>query len=185
MDETIFFSSPLDFGAWLAEHGTGEDELWVGIWKQNSGESSLSWAESIDEALCHGWIDGVRQTVDDQRYRIRFTLRRSGSRWSAKNLARVEELTAEGRMGPAGIAAYEARPRERAPERVEELSPELEERLEASGEAWAFFQAQPPGYRRTSIGWVMDAKREETRVRRLETLIEDSADGIRIKPLRR
>ncbi len=190
MAGTTYFASPSDWGAWLAEHAAREDELWVGFWKRGSGEASISWAESVDEALCHGWIDGVRQSVDEQRYRIRFTPRRSRSKWSAKNLRRFDELEAAGRVQRPGRAAFEARAAEPAGYSYEEraaatLPEEYQHRLEANAPAWTFFQAQPPGYRQTSILWVVSAKREATRLRRLETLIEDSGNGQRIKPLRR
>lgn len=189
-DEAIFFESHAAWGEWLGEHGASHDELWVGFWKRGTDQPTLTWEESVDEALCHGWIDGIRRSVDDQRYKIRFTPRRARSSWSTKNLNRVEELTAAGRMQPAGLAVFEAREVESASSSVDrsdpgELPPDYQQELEATPSALAFFEAQPPGYRRLSVRWVLDAKREETRLRRLRVLIEDSANGLRIKPLRR
>ena len=158
MDDAIFFSSPGGWADWLGEHGEHEDEIWVGLWKQATGKPSLSWAESVDEALCHGWIDGIRQTVDDDRYRIRFTPSRSRSRWSAKNLARAAELEALGRMRPAGTAVLEARMAgsdadvdERASQA--QLSEVYQQEFRRSPSAWTFFAAQPPGYRRKATQW--------------------------------
>ena len=189
-DDTIFFASPAAWRDWLNGHAGAGDLVWVGFWKKGAGEPSLSWDEAVDEALCHGWIDGVRQSVDDRRYRIRFTPRRPGSRWSAKNVRRVGELEAEGRLLPAGRAAFEARTGDPdgysfAQRTAMTLPPEFQQQLEASEGAWEFFRAQPRGYRRDAIHWVTEAKREATRERRLRILIEDSEAGLRIKPLRR
>jgi len=190
MDAT-FFPTPEDFRAWLEEHHESESELWVGFYKVGTGRPSITWPESVDEALCFGWIDGLRKKLDDESYVIRFTPRKPTSNWSAKNLSRIEELIAEGRVRPAGLAIYEARDPEKSRvysfERRKEakLDTDKEARFRANGAAWEFFQSQPPGYRRTSIHWVISAKREETRARRLNTLIEDSAAGRRIAPLRR
>lgn len=186
-----FFPTPADFRRWLEEHHESESVLWVGFYKVGSGKPSITWPESVDEALCFGWIDGLRKSVDEESYKIRFTPRKPTSNWSAKNLARIEELIAEGRVRPMGLEVYEARDPEKSAvysfERRKEaqLPPEAEARFRANQEAWEFFQSQPPGYRRTATHWVVSAKREETRARRLDTLIEDSAAGRRIKPLRR
>ena len=180
-----FFATPPEWRAWLEAYGDSVSEVWVGLHKQATGALGLTWDEATDEALCFGWIDGLRQSVDKDRYRIRFTPRRAGSRWSAKNLKRFEELNAEGRVRPRGLAAYQRRSDQPSEPTDEELSPELRERLEANGAAWVFFESQPPGYRRTALRWVMDAKREATRERRLAELIEDSANGLRINALRR
>lgn len=186
----LFFPTPEDFGNWLAEHHDERDELWVGYYKKATGKPSMTWPESVDEALCHGWIDGVRKSIDRQAYKIRFTPRRPGSHWSLVNLGRVAVLIAEGRMTPHGLAVYEARvpensgrysfERERA-----ELSAEQVADFRAEPRAWDFWNAQPPGYRKQATWWVVSAKREETRERRLATLIADSANGLRIKQLRR
>jgi uncharacterized protein YdeI (YjbR/CyaY-like superfamily) len=188
--EARFFARPNEFRAWLEHNHETEREVLVGFYKQHTGRRAMTWAESVREALCFGWIDGITRRIDDDRYCIRFTPRKPGSNWSAVNVQHVEELTREGRMRPAGIAAFEARPREQTGvityenRREAKLSPEQEAQLRASEAAWEFFRAQPPGYRQMAIFWVVSAKREETRARRLSTLIDDSAHGRRIALLR-
>jgi uncharacterized protein YdeI (YjbR/CyaY-like superfamily) len=190
MSEPIFFAGHAEFRAWLEKHHDTEDEVIVGFHKKATGKQTMSWAESVDEALCFGWIDGVRRPIDEHSYAQRFTPRRKRSIWSTRNIARVEALKSEGRMTPAGLAAFEARDPARSEIYSHEkgrgkLTPEYEERLRANAKAWEFFSAQPPGYRRTAGHWVMQAKREETRERRLGTLIADSEAGRRIGLLRR
>jgi uncharacterized protein YdeI (YjbR/CyaY-like superfamily) len=185
-----FFPTPADFRGWLAEHHDSEGELWVGFYKKTTGKPSITWPESVDEALCFGWIDGLRRSIDGEAYMIRFTPRRTGSTWSRVNLERVGLLIEEGRMTPSGMAAYEARDPEKTGRYSFEqddirLSREQEREFRRHAEAWRFWKAQPPGYRKQATGWVVSAKREETRARRLATLIEDSANGLRIKELRR
>jgi uncharacterized protein YdeI (YjbR/CyaY-like superfamily) len=192
VDDAVFFASPREWREWrewLEVHGASLDACWVGFWKQGTGQPSLTWDESVDEALCFGWIDGIRKSVDDERYRIRFTPRRARSKWSAKNLRRFDELEATGLVQPAGRAALERRTEAPAgcsfEQRTTELPPQYQQRFEDEPAAWAFFAAQPPGYRSGSIHWVTSAQREETRLRRLATLISDSANGERLKQLRR
>jgi uncharacterized protein YdeI (YjbR/CyaY-like superfamily) len=185
-----FFPTPNDFRRWLEEHHDSEDELWVGFHKKATGRPTITWPESVDEALCFGWIDGLRKSVDDDAYMIRFTPRRPSSTWSLVNLERVTALLEEGRMAEAGIAAYEARDPEKAGIYAFEsddarLSRQQEREFRRHAEAWAFWKAQPPGYRRQTTRWVVSAKREATRARRLATLIDDSANRRRIKQLRR
>jgi uncharacterized protein YdeI (YjbR/CyaY-like superfamily) len=186
-----YFSTPADFRAWLEAHHETEAELLVGFHKKGSGKASITWPESVDEALCFGWIDGVRRSVSPSAYSIRFTPRRPTSIWSAVNVARVAELTARGRMQAAGRGAFAARTPERtgvyAFERTSaaRFSREQEAALRANRGAAAFFDAQPPWYRRTATHWVVSAKRPETRERRLSRLIADSAAGRRIAPLAR
>lgn len=185
-----FFPTSDDFRRWLTEHHREAEELWVGYYKKSTGKPSITWPESVDEALCFGWIDGIRKSIDEEAYKIRFTPRRTGSHWSRVNLERVAVLTERGRMAPAGIAAHEARDpkksgqysfeRERA-----RLTPAQRRELEAHPDAWAFWKDQPPGYRKQATWWIQSAKREVTKARRLATLIEDSANGLRVKPLRR
>jgi uncharacterized protein YdeI (YjbR/CyaY-like superfamily) len=181
-----FFATPDEFRAWLEENHESESEVVVGFYKKSTGRASLTWTESVREALCFGWIDGVRRRIDDDSYSIRFTLRKRGSNWSLVNIRHVEELTRAGRMRPGGIEAFEARRPEKTGVYTYEnrheakLSKEHEERFQANEGAWEFFQAQPPGYRQTAIFWVVSAKREETRDRRLTTLIGDSAQQRRI-----
>jgi uncharacterized protein YdeI (YjbR/CyaY-like superfamily) len=188
--EPTTFERPEDFRRWLERHHESERELWVGYFKKASGRASMTWPESVDEALCYGWIDGIRKRIDADRYMIRFTPRRPGSIWSAVNISRVAVLTEEGRMRPAGRKAFEARREDRSGiysyERREEalLPPGYEKRFRAKKKAWSWFEEQPKGYRQSTFRWVMTAKREDTRKRRLATLIEDSAAGRRIAPLR-
>ena len=182
--DPVYFRSPDEFRAWLEDHHASVDELWVGYFKKGTGTPSMTWPESVDEALCFGWIDGLRRRVDDERYAIRFTPRRTGSTWSRVNLGRVEVLMAAGRMRPAGMAAYEARKPEASGYSYEERPQELPEPYAAAFRerdeaAWSFFQAQSPSYRRLAIGWILDAKREATRWRRLEQIVEASAGGKR------
>ena len=188
--DVTHFDSPEAFRAWLEEHHAEHDALWVGFWKKSTGRASLSWEESVDVALCYGWIDGIRKRVDDHAYTIRFTPRRDGSVWSRRNIERYEALEEAGRIAPAGAAAYERRTEDRSgvysfeQESPPTLSEEYRARLEANGAAWADWQSRPPGYRKLVSHWVMSAKRESTRERRLATLIEDCAAGRKIKPLR-
>jgi uncharacterized protein YdeI (YjbR/CyaY-like superfamily) len=180
-----FFASPQDFRAWLEKHHASAQELLVGFHKKASGMPSITWPESVDHALCFGWIDGVRRSIDDASYTIRFTPRKSGSMWSAKNIGRVAELTEMGLMRPAGIAAFERRTEARSgvysfEQETIELGRAYERRFRADRAAWAFFQAQPPSYRKAVTWWVVSAKREETRLRRLEKLIDGSANERRI-----
>jgi uncharacterized protein YdeI (YjbR/CyaY-like superfamily) len=182
--EPTYFPSASAFREWLEEHHADVAELWVGYHKVGTGVPSMTWSESVDEALCFGWIDGVRQRVDERRYAIRFTPRRRGSPWSRVNLAKVETLLAQGRMRPAGMAAFEARPAEPAGYTYEEAPMDLPEPYaalfrERGAAAWDFFQSQSPSYRRTAIGWILDAKREETRLRRLDQIVDASAAGCR------
>jgi uncharacterized protein YdeI (YjbR/CyaY-like superfamily) len=186
-----FFASPAAFRAWLAEHGATSTELWVGFHKKASGKPSITWREAVDEALCFGWIDGVRRSVDADRYMQRFTPRTARSTWSAVNLARAKELIRLRRMRAAGRRAYERRDDKRSGYSYEQLSKaaRLDEAAErafrADATAWAYFEAQIPSYRRAAIAWVTNAVKEETRRRRLTTLIEDSHEARPIKPLRR
>lgn len=190
-EKPTFFPTPEDFRAWLEEHHDSAEVLWVGYYKKATGKPSITWPESVDEALCFGWIDGLRKSVDEVSYKIRFTPRKPDSNWSAVNIARVKELVLEGRMRPAGLAAYERRLETKSrvysyeQRKKAKLDPEAEKRFRANTEAWEFFRSQPPGYRKTAIHWVTSAKRKDTRKRRLDTLIKDSANGVRIAPLRR
>jgi uncharacterized protein YdeI (YjbR/CyaY-like superfamily) len=189
--EPAFFATPEEFRAWLERHAGEAGELLVGLRKVGSGLPSITWPEAVDEALCVGWIDGVRRRIDDSAYSIRFTPRKPGSTWSAINIERVAALTAEGRMRPAGLAAFaarsEARSRVYSYERTEPpaLSSEAEALFRAEPGAWDFFSAQAPWYRRTALHWVTGAVREATRERRLAQLIADSAAGRRLAHLTR
>jgi uncharacterized protein YdeI (YjbR/CyaY-like superfamily) len=183
--EPIFFNSPAAFRSWLESNAGSATELWAGFHKRATGRPSMTWPESVDEALCFGWIDGIRKSLGDDRYVIRFTPRRPGSNWSAVNIARVDELTAAGLMRPAGVAAFGARDEGRSRvysyEREKAaLAPEQEECLRANGDAWRFWESQASSYRRVASWWVVSAKRPETRQRRLDRLIVDSARGARV-----
>ena len=189
--EPLFFASAAEFGRWLKKNHAKESELLVGYCKVGSAKPSMSWAESVDQALCFGWIDGVRRSLGEDAYTIRFTPRKPTSIWSAVNVARVAELTKLGKMRPAGERAFAARTPERTGvysfERAAaaKLTPAQEKRLRSNRKAAAFFDAQAPWYRRTAIHWVISAKKEETRERRMAELIADSAAGRTIKPLTR
>ena len=183
-----FFTTPAAFRRWLERNHDKADELLVGFWKKDSGKPSITWPESVDEALSFGWIDGVRRRIDDESYSIRFTPRRRGSIWSAVNIKRATELSKLGRMAPAGLRAFEARDEKKSAiysyeNRPRDLAPEYEKRFRANEKAWDFWSAQPPGYRRLATYWVMEAKKEETRERRLTLLIDDSAHGRRLGAL--
>ena len=187
MTEPLYFAGPDDFRAWLEANHESAPELLVGFYKRGTGRPSMTWPESVDEALCFGWIDGIRRSIDAERYSIRFTPRRPRSTWSAVNIRRVSALVAEGRMRPAGLRAFEARVPERSGTYSSEqrdaarLPPGAEAAFRARPEAWTFFQAQPAWYRRNATWWVVSARRDETRERRLARLIEDSAAGRTIR----
>lgn len=181
-----FFSTPAAFRAWLVANHAKTAELLVGFEKRASKKSSVTWTQAVDEALCFGWIDGVRRTLDEASYTIRFTPRKPGSTWSAKNIERAAELEAAGRMRPAGRAALarrsERKSRTYSYERAEpaRLSDEFERRLKKDAAAWAFFQAQAPSYRSKVLHWVTSAKQEKTRAQRLERAIAAFAKGRRL-----
>lgn len=182
--EIEFYRTPLEFRRWLEENHKTEKELWVGFYKKNSGESGITYVEARDEALCFGWIDGVSKRVDETSFTIRFSPRRPGSIWSVVNIERVGELLELGRMQPAGIEAFNKRSQERSgiyayEQDDHKLDDAYEEQFRANEGAWTFFQAQAPWYKRAAKWWVMSAKKEETRVRRLATLIQDSEEGRR------
>ena len=178
-----------EFRAWLEEHHETAREIEVVFYKKGSGKPSMTWSESVDEALCFGWIDGVRRGRDEESYTIRFTPRKPRSNWSKINVEKVAKLKAAGLMRPAGLAAFERRSDERTGvysfENEAELAPEYEQRLRSNKAAAEYFDSRPPWYQRTAIHLIMSAKREETRLRRLVQLIEDSAAGRDIKQLRR
>ena len=186
-----FFAAPKDFRAWLEKHHATARELVVGFHKKGTTKRSITWPESVDEALCFGWIDGVRRSLGEEAYSIRFTPRRPRSIWSAVNVDRVAALEKAGRMSPAGRAAFALRTQERTGvysfERAEraKLARAEQRRLDSDAKARAFFRAQAPWYQRAAIHWVVSAKREETRQRRLATLIASSAAGTTIPPLTR
>lgn len=180
MNTATFFTDQWEFRAWLEVNHTTATELLVGFYKVGTGKPSLTWSEAVDQALCFGWIDGVRRSIDAESYYNRFTPRRPGSNWSGVNINKVESLTANGLMRPAGQAAFDRRTEDRSRIYSFEtgeatLDPELEAQFKANLTAWEYFCALAPSYRRLSIHWVMSAKRPETRLARLHRLITDSA----------
>ena len=181
--EPIYFEGPAALRDWFDAHHETATELWVGYHKKATGRPSLTWSLAVDEALCVGWIDGVRYSVDGERFRQRFTPRRKGSTWSAVNVAKVARLSAEGRMRPSGLAAFEARRDDRTAvysyERRHEaaLAPDEETRFRDNRDAWSWFEQQRKSYRTAATYWVASAKRPETRARRLGELIDESAAG--------
>ena len=188
--EPTFFPTPADFRRWLAKHHATATELLVGFYKVGSGKASITWPESVDQALCFGWIDGLRKRIDDESYTIRFTPRKPTSTWSAVNIKRVEELIQLGLMTPAGLKAFEARKANRSgiysyEQRTAELPPEYEKGLKANRAAWTFFQAQPASYRKAAMWWIVSAKQEATRLKRLAQLIDLSAHSQLIPQFRR
>ena len=189
--QPTFFETPAAFRRWLQRHHKSATELWVGFYKKGTGRPSLTWPESVDEALCFGWIDGIRKRLDDAAYVIRFTPRKPGSTWSTVNTRKAEELILARRMRPAGQRAFDARDPVRSGvysfEQREhaKLTPRQERQFKANKRAWVFFAAQPPGYRKIAAFYVTSAKQEATKARRLKILIDDSAAGQRIGLLRR
>jgi uncharacterized protein YdeI (YjbR/CyaY-like superfamily) len=185
-----FFATPADWRKWLESNHERETEVLVGFHKRDSGRPSITWPESVDGALCFGWIDGVRRSIDASSYTIRFTPRRSRSIWSNVNVKRAEELIASGLMHPAGLRAFEARTQVRSgvyafEQKEIQFNKNQEQEFKKNKDAWRFFQSQAPWYRRTATYWVISAKREETKAKRLKILIEDSAAGRTIGPLTR
>jgi uncharacterized protein YdeI (YjbR/CyaY-like superfamily) len=183
--KVVYFSSPADLRKWFARNHASATELWVGYYKKSSGRPSVTWPESVDEALCFGWIDGIRKSVDESRYTNRFTPRKPRSTWSAINIKRARALADEGRMRPAGLKAFEARRENRSGiYSYEQRRARLEEPyagvLRGNKAAQRFFEAQPASYRKVVGWWVVSAKKEETRRKRLKQLIADSAEGRRI-----
>jgi uncharacterized protein YdeI (YjbR/CyaY-like superfamily) len=189
--KTLFFATPADFRAWLKKNHATELELSVGFYKRDSGKPSITWPESVDAALCYGWIDGVRNSIDTVSYRIRFTPRKPTSTWSAMNVKRVAELTTLGLMRGAGNKAFAARKGDKTgiyayeQRKNARLSRAYQKQFRGNKKAWAFFQSQPAWYQRTATYRVISAKQEATRRRRLAELIKDSEAGLSIKELRR
>ncbi len=183
-----YFKSGDDFRVWLEANHASETELWLGFYKRDSGKIGITYAEALDEALCFGWIDGVKKRVDELSYTHRFTPRKPKSNWSLINIRHVERLKKAGRMRPAGLKAFAARTAAKSgvysfENKPRELSPDLRRQFMSDQAAWRFFQQQPPGYRRVAIFWVMSAKQEATRLRRLAQLMSDSGQGQRLGPV--
>jgi uncharacterized protein YdeI (YjbR/CyaY-like superfamily) len=184
--EAVYFATPAALQRWFKKHGADTAELIVGFMKVDSGMPSVTWPQAVDEALCVGWIDGVRHRIDDERYKIRFTPRKASSHWSAVNIKRMEVLLAEGRLQPAGIAAFERRTEAKSVRAAYEqpTMPELDDAevalFKKHKAAWAYFETVPPGYRKRVVWWVVSAKQAATRVKRLGVLIDACAQGIRL-----
>ncbi|HEY4788688.1 MAG TPA: YdeI/OmpD-associated family protein [Bacteroidales bacterium] len=190
IEEISFFASPEEFRSWLERHYSRMSELWVGYYKRNTGKPSITWPESVDQALCFGWIDGIRKSIDENRYTIRFTPRNPKSMWSAVNVKRVEELSGKGLMHESGLKAFETRDVKKTElysfeQSQVRFTTEFETKFKKNEKAWNFFQSQAPSYKKTATWWVISAKQEETRLKRLETLMKDSETGQKIAPLRR
>jgi uncharacterized protein YdeI (YjbR/CyaY-like superfamily) len=182
----VFFKKQSDLRKWFEKNSEKEKELSVGYYRVLTGKPSITWPQSVDEALCFGWIDSVRNSIDDESYTIRFTPRKPGSIWSAINIKKVEELKKLGLMKPNGLELFnnkdEKKLRTYSFERsVVEFSPQFEKKFKANKKAWKYFDQMPPSYKKPVINWVMSAKQEETRLRRLATLIKDSEEERKIK----
>src|SRR5262249_17481232 len=180
-----FFRTAADLRAWLKKNHATATELWVGFYTKDSGKPSITWPESVDQALCFGWIDGIRKRVDEISYPIRFTPRRRGSIWSATNIKRAKELVRQKQMRPIGLKAFAARIQNKSgiysyEQRSTELRQPYARLLKKNKAAWNFFQTQPPAYRKMIGWWIISAKREETRMARLAKLISESAKGKRL-----
>ncbi|MGL1893644.1 MAG: YdeI/OmpD-associated family protein [Spirochaetaceae bacterium] len=187
MRDPIFFKNQVEFNSWLEEHAD-DSELWVGYFKKSTGQATLTWSESVDVALCFGWIDGIRKTVDDKRYKIRFTPRKVTSVWSAINVNKVIVLIELGKMRPEGLDLFNKRTDKlgyTSDHRNIPLSSEYEEQLKANKQSWLFFSNLASSYKRESIWWVMSAKRVETQLKRLGILIASSEEGLKIPSLRK
>ena len=174
-----FFPTPADFRKWLAKNHEKETELLVGFFKVNSGKPSMTWPESVDQALCFGWIDGIRRSIDEESYSVRFTPRRPDSIWSAVNVNKVETLTKQGLMMPAGIKAFEFLKKDKSKiysfeSQTKTLPAEYQKLFKANKKAWQFFKNLAPSYYRTTVHWIVSAKQEKTRLSRLEKIIAAS-----------
>jgi uncharacterized protein YdeI (YjbR/CyaY-like superfamily) len=181
-----FFKTPAAFRKWLAANHQKSKELWVGFYKKDTGKASITWSESVDDALCFGWIDGIRKKFDDESYVIRFTPRKPESIWSAVNMRNVERLIKDKRMTDAGLKAYALRKEFRSgiysyEQRPTELVEPYASQFKKNKAAWKFFQSQPPGYRKMMTWFIVSAKTEETRQKRLARLIDESAQGKRMR----
>ena len=180
-----FFSSQEKFRAWLEKHYQTETELLVGFYKVNSKKPSMSWSESVDQALCFGWIDGIRKSINEESYSIRFTPRKKTSIWSAINIKKVEELTKAGLMTEEGLKAFDLRSEERSriyshEKETSFLTPDFEEQFKANKAAWDYFNKQAPSYKKVTIHWIMSAKQEKTKISRLEKAINISSEQKRM-----
>lgn len=185
-----YFESELKFREWLDKNWNSCTEVWVGFYKKGTGKLTLTWSQSVDQALCYGWIDGIRKSVDAESYVIRFTPRNPKSVWSDINIKKIEELTAKGLMMPSGLKLFEARTENSSrlysfEQRKVEFEGELLEKFKQNTKAWTFFKSTPPSYQKVATWWVISAKQEKTQHKRLETLIKDSEAEMRLDTQRR
>jgi uncharacterized protein YdeI (YjbR/CyaY-like superfamily) len=183
-----FFPTQSDLRKWFTRNHKQSDEIWVGYYKKDTGEKSITWQESVDEALCFGWIDGIRKSINEESYKIRFTPRRKGSNWSAVNIKRIKELIKFGLVKPAGLEVFKNRDAKKDEQysfeqQKVELPKTFEKKIKANSKAWEYFIKLPPYAKRLSTWWVISAKREETKLKRLDILIQCSEEGRKIPPL--
>jgi uncharacterized protein YdeI (YjbR/CyaY-like superfamily) len=179
--ETVIAKDRAEWRRWLAKHFARSEEIWLSFYKKATGKQTVSYDHAVEEALCFGWVDGMKKKLDEECYAFRFTPRKPNSRWSKSNLVRVERLVAEGKMMPAGLKAYNSESRREVAPMPAEMPKDLEDRFRKQRAAWANYEKFPPGYRRMTAGWVASAKKEETRIKRLEKLIDFSARNERIE----
>jgi len=184
----LFFPTQSHLRKWFEKNHNKVDELWVGYYKKDTGKPSITWPESVDEALCFGWIDGICKSIDEESYKIRFTPRRKGSNWSAVNTKRIKELIKLGLVKPAGLEVFKKRDEKKTnrysfEQKNVKFPKEFEEIIKANEKAWKYFQTLPPSARRLSTWWVISAKKEETKLSRLNTLIKCSKEGRKIPSL--
>jgi uncharacterized protein YdeI (YjbR/CyaY-like superfamily) len=184
----LFFPTQSHLRKWFEKNHNKFDELWVGYYKKGTGKPSITWQESVDEALCFGWIDGIRKSIDEESYKIRFTPRRKGSIWSAVNVKRIKELIKFGLVKPAGLEVFNNRDEKKTnrysfEQKEAKFPAEFEKKLKANKKAWEYFQTLPPSAKRLSTWWVISAKREETKLTRLAILIKCSEEERKIPPL--
>jgi len=184
----LFFPTQYDLRKWFTRNHKKADEFWVGYYKKNTGKPSITWQESVDEALCFGWIDGIRKSINEESYKIRFTPRRKGSNWSAVNIKRINELIKHGLVKPAGLKVFKNRDVKKDEQysfeqQKVELPKTFEKKIKANSKAWEYFIKLPPYAKRLSTWWVISAKREETKLKRLDILIQCSEEGRKIPPL--
>lgn len=185
-----YFKTPSSLKKWYKSNYKKSSELWLGFYKKDSGKPSVTYPEALDEALCFGWIDGIRKRIDDEIYTIRFTPRKAKSYWSAVNIKKAIALIKSGKMEKPGLTEFEKRDKNKSGsysfERANvKLSVDYEKKFKSNKKAWKFFQSSPPSYQKPALWWVMSAKQEETQLKRLNQLISDSEAGLRIKQLRR
>jgi uncharacterized protein YdeI (YjbR/CyaY-like superfamily) len=187
--DIVFFTNQSDLRKWFIKNHVKENELYIGFYKVKSGRPCVSWSQAVDEALCFGWIDAVRKSIDEKSYFIRFTKRNPKSNWSLINIKKIKDLKVRGLLTPAGIRAFEKRSEKKSgiysyENEAMKLKKEYEKKLKADKKAWAFFQSQPPSYQKIVTRWIMTAKQETTQIKRLNELINDSKAGLKIKSQR-